>query len=648
MLKQMRSGAQSKVLKFLFGGLLLAGTVGLALFGVQDVFRHGIHSQTVASIGHDKISKSELDNMLTDTLRSKRMSREDAYRQGLPLITLEREINSRVFIHAANDLGLLIDDATVRREIDNLLKPMMAKGMTEKQALDNILYSFNTSEGRLVSSLKGEIAVEKLSHALADGASAPREMVDDFMQYRFEWRRGDYIRLTAADADNKDPTDEQLQGLYKAELQTHYMQPEYRSFSVLVLDEAAIGAKKPETDAKAFYEQHKTQFVAPEKRVVSEVSVDNDTLAQSIYSKAKISKDLKKAAAEAGKDKAAFTSDTYTLESFIPDGLAADVFKAPAGTLLPPANGLMGRKVIARVEKIIPSSTMSFDEAKPLIDRELAAQNNSGANSQALYTRAGEIDEMIGGGKSLAEVAQHYNLKTVDFTNVDSIGNDTNAKKVDAKGVPDFDKVVKTVWSLDKGTASQPVQTAGGTFVVIELHDIRPAQAKPFEAVRADVVAAWKQKQAGTALDAKAAKIMERLNMGETLEKVAGDLNKTIQKTPLVQRDAQQDKDKSAQLEPGVMLALFSIDKAGQATVVPGPGSVTILRLAERKVDMTKPPSKEDVESMQSMLSQALQTDILEQYRKSLMVKYDVTIDEQALKSMYAPQEGAAEDDPAQ
>ncbi|MEZ0225849.1 MAG: peptidyl-prolyl cis-trans isomerase [Alphaproteobacteria bacterium] len=643
MLKQMRSGAHSKILKYFFFGLLLMGTVGLALFGVQDVFRGGFHTQTVAKIGRDKISKVDLDRMVQDTLRARKISQEDAYRAGLPLATLEREINSRLFIRAANDLGIIIDDVTVRRQIDDLIKPMKAKGMTDKQALENILYAFNVTENRLVASLKAEIAVEKLSHALADGASAPRQMVDDFMKYRYEWRRGDYFKLSAADAEVKDPSDAELQALYKAEIQNHYMQPEYRSFSVLLLDAQSLagGEKKPQLDAKAFYEQNKAQFAEPEKRVVTEIAAD-EALAQSIYSDLSGGKDVKKVVAEAPKGKVQLTTDTYTLETFIPDELAADVFKASSGALLPPKKGPFGKMIIARIDKVIPATPIPFAEAKDKIEKMLASERNSSANSEALFARADEVNEMIGGGKTLAEVAQHYNMKTVAFDKIDLQGNDASGKPVDKHGIPDLDKVLKAVWGLEKGAASQPVASKTGEIMVAELHDVQPAQAKPFDSVRSDVVRAWKEKQAGLALDTKGAKIMERLNMGEPLEKVAESFGKSIQKTTLIQRQAAQQKGNT--LEPGVMLALFSIDKIGRSTAVPGPGAITVLRLAERKIDAPKELSKEDVESMQAMLSQALQNDILEQFRKSLMAKYDVTIDEQALKEMYSVKQGAEEE----
>ncbi len=644
MLRFLRSGTHSVIFKYLFFGLILGGTlVGVALFGVQDVFRGGFHTDTVAKIGHEAISKRDVDRLVSQTLRAKRMTREDAYRQGVPLEELQREINSRVFLRAASDMGIVVDDATVRRQIDNLLKPATDKGMTEAQALDNLLQSFELSEAGLVATLKSEIAVENLSHALADGAFAPPEMVNDFMKYRNEWRRGDYIKLTSADAEVKEPSDSDLKDMYQAEMQIHYMQPEYRKFAVLVLNAQSLpgAVQKPVVDAKTFYEQHKQQFTVPEQRVISEVSVSDAALAQSIYTKAAAKKDLKELAAQAGKDKAQFVSDTYTQDSFIPAELADDVFKAPAGTVLPPKQASMGRTFVARVDKIIPASVKSFDEVKADIEKALAAQNQ-GQNGEAVYKMANDVDEMIGSGKSLAEVAQHYNLKTVDFDAVSAQGQDPSGKPVDPHGVPDFDAVVKTAYSLDKGSTSQPAQAKNGDFFVVELRDIQAAQAKPFESVKADVVKAWKEKQAGMTLDAKADKIMQRLNMGETLEKVADDLHKPIQHTPLLQRNTKPDK--SSPVEPGVVLALFSIDKTGQSTAVPGPGAVTILRLVERKTDTSKAPSKEEADAMQSMLSQSLQSDLLEEYRKSLMAKYSVTIDMDSLKRMYAPAEGAEED----
>jgi hypothetical protein len=45
---------------------------------------------------------------------------------------------------------------------------------------------------------------------------------------------------------------------------------------------------------------------------------------------------------------------------------------------------------------------------------------------------------------------------------------------------------------------------------------------------------------------------------------------------------------------------------------------------------------------LQSMLNMALQSDILEQFRQSLMAEYDVKINERVLQEMYAP--GTEED----
>lgn len=630
MLKALRSGTHSKVVKYFFLTLLMLGTVGLALFGIQDVFRGGGRSATVASIDGDKISRTEFERIVQEVLRQQQVTREEAVRAGVPQRALEREINSRLFMRESADLGLAISDDLVRAQLDDILKPMMEKGLSKRDALQNVLHTFNTTERQLVASLKAEIAITKLTHALANGASVPQQMVEDFMKYRYEWRRGEYFRLTATDAGVKDPTPEELQEFY-ADMQSNYMLPEFRSFAVLVLDAKALGieSKTGANDARAFYDANIAQYTVPAKRQISLVSVPDEESAQKIHEKAVLSDSLKKAA-ESVKG-ARYVTGSYSKEEFIPVELVDEAFANEPGTILPPVKGSLGWNII-HVESETPASTRPFEEVKAEIEKFLAARDST---REALYTRVGEIDDMVGAGKTLSEIAQQLGLKEAVFEKVSADGQTAAGKKAEDKGVPAFDKVLTAVFQLDTGLTSQMIETPTGEFILAETREIVPAQPRPLDAVRAEVADAWKQKQAGAALDAKATKIMERLNMGEPLEKLAKEFGKEVRKTALLQRGAPPAKAES--IEPGVMLALFSIDKLGQATAVPAPGAVTILRLAERKIEKPPAQSREDVDALQSMLNLALQSDILEQFRKNLMAKYDVTINERAVREAFAP-----------
>jgi peptidyl-prolyl cis-trans isomerase D len=630
MLQLLRTGSKNPILKFTLFGLLLLGSGGMAIsMGAGDMFRGHTHSTSVATIDGDAISKIEFDRILQDALRNKKMTPQEAYRQGFTEQTLVREVNSRLFVRAANDLGLVVDDGTVKKQLDSLLQPMMDKGMTERDALNEILYSFNTNESHLVGSLKAEIAVEKLSHALADGAHAPQQLVKDILKFRYESRRGEYIKLTEADAGLKEPSDSDLKDYYKT-VQAHYLQPEYRSFALAVLDRKALGGKNPATDEemKAYYDQHKDQFKAPEQRTVSEISTPDKDLADKLYAAAKHQKDLKAVAATGGK-RASFTSGTFSKADFLPSELADSAFGAAAGTLLEPAKSALGWHVV-RVDKVIPAGVRSYEEAKAEIEKSL---DSGGDNSEDMYNKANEAEDMIGGGKSLADVAAAFKVKVLTYDKVDAKGLGPEGKMVDGQNVPGYEKVLAGVFKLDRGQVSQLIQAPGGEYVIAETHDIVPAATKPFDAVRDDVLRSWKEKQAGETLDTKAQKIVEQIKEGKSLESLAAELHKSMQTTPLISRNSPPSK---AGIEPALLIALFAIDKTGQATAVPSPGAVTILRLSERQAE---PPSagKEEVEALQSMLSQSMQSDLLDEFRRSLMARYDASIDQEVLRSQYEP-----------
>ncbi len=88
-----------------------------------------------------------------------------------------------------------------------------------------------------------------------------------------------------------------------------------------------------------------------------------------------------------------------------------------------------------------------------------------------------------------------------------------------------------------------------------------------------------------------------------------------------------------------MLSTLFSIDKAGNTAVVSDDGTVTIVKLTERKTQSSKEDEKKDTAAMESVLSRSLQQDLLEQYRAYLMDKYDVSINEKLVSEIYAPRD---------
>jgi peptidyl-prolyl cis-trans isomerase D len=241
MLKQMREGAKSTVVKTVLFGLLLLAMTGLALIGGQGTFREAFKDDTVASIGREKISAQVFENSVREAIRAQQIKQSDAYKAGLPRRILRQEIDERIFAMAAGEAGVQPDDVMAAKQVQEMIAPLVEKGMTKQEALQRIEQMYNTNEASLVIAIKNDLAREQLFKLVGSGAYAPQQMVSDALRFRNEYRRGDYFRLTAENAsDVKAPADAELKSYYDS-IASEYALPEYRTLSVLILDKKVLG-----------------------------------------------------------------------------------------------------------------------------------------------------------------------------------------------------------------------------------------------------------------------------------------------------------------------------------------------------------------------------------------------------------------------
>jgi len=637
MLSLMRSGTHSVVLKFFLFGLLLMATVGLAVMDYQGMFRNGAHSNKVADSKCATISTVEFDHLLQSAMRRENMKPEDAYRSGYPQTFLQQEMNSRLLTCAVRDLGLYVSDYSASKQLKTMLASFTKQGnMTQEEALQRLLYGLGLTENKLVESLKAQIGIENLMRALSAGAEAPQQMIDDAMKYRYEERRGEYFTLTADEA-KATPTDEDLKKFY-AGISKNYMVPERRTLAVLVLDRKTLGGSDKQATPEAlkdWYTAHQADYSVPGKRSISQVIATDEATAKAVYDAASKSKDLKSAAASAGK-KANFIKAADYGENDLTVEASAPAFKAKEGEVLAPVQTPLGFLVL-KVEKIKAGGPRSFDDAKADVEKDFTAANSD--DGDALYAKANEIDDMVAGGKSVADVAQSLGVPEKVLEKVDAKGMTVANAKADA-GVPAFDKVISSGFTLTKGAVSQLIEAPTGEFILVEARDVFPAAEQPLEKVKADITKAWQADQAATALDLKAGKVMERLKMGESFDTVASSLGKRVERSDMTARREKPD----SKLPHGFVPALFTLDKIGQVTVVPSENSAIILRLADRAINIPQQQTKEDIESMRTMLDHSVQKDILEQYRLSLLRKYKVKFDNQTVEDMYAKKANSDDD----
>lgn len=632
MLKQMREGTKSTVLKLTLFGLLLLAMAGLAVTDVQGVFRSGVAGNAVASFGRTKLTAIDFDRLVQDGLREQRIKQSDAYRAGIPMQILKDEINRRLSLLAASDIGLQIGDDLVAKQVKQMLTPLIAKGLTEKEAWPQLLGAYNTSEDGLVGMIRTQIATQQLLGMIVSGAHVPQQLVNSVISYENEWRRGQYFTLTADDLDTiKNPSEKTLQSYYNS-IAREYALPEYRTLSVIVLDKNALGddAKVSNEKVEKYYNENISDYKTPETRVISQVVAADEATAKQIRAEAEKTKDLKSTTKAAGKG--SYIKSATVTEAEMPIELSKVAFAAKAGQVLAPIKSPLGWHILS-IEKINPETTKSFDSVEAAIEKELSQDNIS----NALYELSSKIEDELSGGKTLAEVAKENHLQIVRLEKVDAHGIERNGKKSDAP-LQLFDKVIDNGFALRKGASSQLIETSDSSFMIVSTDDIFPSEQQNFNKVQALVLKRWKINEQTKALADKSAKIMERLKKGASFEKIAGEFNKPVQSTPLIKRGTAAA---TLQLDDHLVTALFSIDKTGHTTTVSGNNSVTLVRLSERQLKPLKEMIKGDITASTALINSTFRQDLLEQYRLSLMDKYSVSINDKLMAEMYRPKDSA-------
>jgi len=623
MLHSMREGAKSNVIKFALFGLLMLAMTGLVFMDVTGTISRGFGRNNLVTYKGGRITAPEFSRRLNEITRQQKISEADAYRFGLAQQVLNGEIDKIIITRAAKDIGLEISDNQAAIQVNGIIEPLLEQGASKREALDFVLRQSGTNEAGLLEMIKQHLSKQMLVATILSNAHAPEKAIEDVATYASEKRSGKYITLTFSDIANiEKPSQEELEKFYN-EVSSGYQTPEYRDFSVLVIDKDSLGINVDlsEEQIKKAYEDNIGNFIYPENRDISQTLAKDEATAKKVYDEVKAGEKLEDVAK---KYELKFIETTSFTKDALPPELAEASFTAKELGLIAPIQSPLGWHIL-NLEKIIPSKTISYEEAK----KNLKSQLEQESILNSLYETANQVDDAVAGGASLKSIAETHNLKAIDFKNVTATGKD-NSKKV-----PIFDKVLETAFTLNQGEVSNLLESTEGAFVLVETSSVTPAQTKNLKDVKEQVQTQWLKQKQLRALSEKAASVLDKLKGGESLEKVAKSLNKEIKNTGLINR--YPDKNvKDDKTNANMRKTLFSLNAVNSmAPVNSGNESLSILVFEKSKLPEFKDIPQASKDSIKNGVENEYREDIFAEYREKLLKKYGVKINYKVLERMY-------------
>ena len=613
------------------GKTVMAVVVGLlviafGIWGIGDIFRGGFTREAVATVGSNKISIEQFRQLYNNKLQmaARQLRRnippEQARALGFDRQVLGQWMQESALDQRARAMRLNMSQAEVLQRITEDPSFQSKSGQFDPLQFQMILRELGYSEQSFLAEQLRETLRRQITSTLTADVKPPRAAAEAINRYENEQRDAEFVVLTPAQAGDIPPPAPDVLAKYFEERKVLFRAPEYRKATVLALlpDEVAHTVEVSAADVKAFYEANADRFSKPEKRQVQQILFADKDEAHKAADRLKGGlsfDDLAKERNVSGKD---FDLGLVT-KSSIADRKVADVaFSLPEGQASDAIDGAFGA-IIVRVVKIEPGSGKPYAEIEPAVKKVLAVERAK----QEIRKLRDKVDEEIGGGARLDEIAKKLNLPTRTIEAIDRSGRDPDGKTID---LPPGVNLVEGIFSADVGMENDPLQTEDGGLIWYDLVAVTPSRDRTLDEVKDKVEARWHDEQIVSRLNAKASEMVDKIKGGTSLAEVAAAEKLNVQHSGWLKR-----RTNSGDFPASAVGALFRTAKGAPASAE---GKEPTERIVFVVSDVKEPafdPAAADAKKISDALRNAMANDLYEQYLAKVEADLGVSVDQAAL-----------------
>jgi peptidyl-prolyl cis-trans isomerase D len=605
------------VVAVMFGFLIIS----FGIWGIGDIFRGNVRT-TVATVGKTEISaeayrtayQTEFQRLIQRARRS--ITPEQARALGLDQRVLGRLVTEAAFDQKARDLGLSVSDTLVARSIQEDPNLKGSNGAFDRTQFSELLRSNGINEAQYVREQRAVVTRMQLAEAVTGALPVPLALREAVHRYQTERRAVDYLALGAAAlGELPAATDAQLQSYFDAH-KGAYRRPEYRNLDVLMIDPASLA--KPDAvsddDARAYYDKVKdTRFGQPEKRSIDQILFASKAEAEAAFTRVKDGTPFETIATERGLDPKSIALGTFSRSEMFDPAVADAAFALAEGAVSGPIDGRFGPALV-RVTKIEPGHTKPFEEVAGEVKSELALARAS----EQVATVHDAIEDDRAGSKSLADIARDRKLALAQIPAIERNGNGPDGAAI--PGLPASQPLLTAAFASDIGADSEAQRTPEGGYAWFEVKGVDPARERTLAEVKDKVASDWRAAEIARGLEEKARALTERLEKGETLAGLAGELGLKVQTATDLARTAN-----SGDLTQAVVPRIFAtpVGKVASTAVTDDK------RVLFKVTAATVPPfvtSTQQASAEEEQLRNLLSEDLLAEYVADIQKQLGITV----------------------
>lgn len=600
--------------------LILTALSFMSLFGVSGYLTGAARNKPVIRVDEIKISQQqfaqlfEQEQQMARNLFGDSIQINDEMRNAMLQGLVQRELTNAIIERTAEKLNIHISDDLVRKIIYSQAEFLDANGNFSLDRLRMVLSASGWTEQRYIDALKKDIVKQQLIQNPSANMNVPDVLLNKLAEVENMRRVFKYIVVDPAKVkvDRKISPEEIEQ--YYADFSTNFIEPEKRdvSFIVLSVDEMAQNMVLDDAEIEAYYAENIEQFEVPETRKIMQMAFDTKEDADKALAQLNEGKDFYKVAQEvAGQTKEA-TDLGYVAKDMLIADMADDMFAAKSGDVLGPVKSDLGWHIM-KLTDIKAGSKMDKAKARKKITDILKKER---AYDEA-YTVAAEIEDKIGGGASLDDIAKEMKSKVMVVKGLGEDGNYASAPK-------GYDKTLKssefvdTAFSYNVNEVSQIVETDDG-FVIARVDKVADAHPLPVEAVSGEIEKMWEINERSAIAQEIVNDVMHDLENGDKINEVAQRFGLNVKTTKPLNRGGSFEG-----LSQSAMIELFQ-ESLGEPKLITQ-GDEKIIAVTDKIIGKNEKPDEELAFGVERRVKIDLSQDVAAALVNSFGEDYDVRV----------------------
>ena len=610
-----------KIIMAVVRGVLI---ISFGVWGIADIFR-GFGQSTLAKIGHTEISTEQFRQLYTEKLQQigrqfgRPLTTDQARAFGLDRQVLQQTIAEAALDEEARRLGLGQSDAETMRVIFADPNFKGVGGAFDPARFQATIRQFGFTEQRYVADQRKVSLRRQIAGTISAGLEPPKVLIEALSRFQNEQRSIEYVKLDAAQAGTIDPPSPETLAGYFDDHKTQFRAPEYRKISFVAITPEDIGkwSEVSDEDARKLFEQRRGKLGTPEQRQVSQIVFPNAEEAMAARNRIASGMSFEDLAKERGLNPSDVDLGLIAKSAIIDPAIADAAFSLPSGEVSQPVQGRFGIALV-KIGKIEPGSEPSYESVASNLKKEIATER---ARKSVAELRDKMEDER-GGGAGVIEAAQKLGLTAVTIDAVDRSGRLPNGQLV--ADIPRGLDVVSQAFNSDVGVDNDPIQFNGG-YVWYDVLGITPSRERNLEEVKDQVEARWRDDQIASRLRTKATEMVQKLEHGGNLADEAAAAGSKVETASGFRRDASLPG-----VPAGAITAAFRTAKDGVGqTAGAGGGEWIVFRVT----DVNVPPvdlASEDMKKLKETLERGLTDEQVAQYVTRLETDIGTSINQAA------------------